>query len=461
MTDVKILELMAAKNYDEVRTIAKGLVDAGNMKAASKCFELLAIENPKDIFSRYMYAQSVKDGTHSGTALARDIALGILNDFPDVLQMTGNKDVAEVVRFAADQCRYVGPIERSVELYQKLVSISYDADDFYVLSELLATNNALDEAAINLKIAMMLNPGKYSGKDNNFSIEVIDQEKFIKPKLTIGRYPKKEDFLGDLKNLMLNHIAIDLKQSKKIINSRTNFFSMGSCFARHVAKNLLDAGYKCNHLEIAEHINTTFANKYFVEWLREKDYESNVTKRFKELLPEGWSRENLLLSLKQCDVFILTLGVAPAFFDRETGEYILPKPSELNNRVLADKYEFKNTSVIENLENVRYLIDFVRVLSPECSVVVTVSPIPLMASFNYKSCVVADCLSKSTMRIVAEELVQHSKYKDIYYWPSFEFFRWGGSSSSLFFGADDGNSIHASEDKVKVVIDSFIEIFKN
>jgi len=236
---------------------------------------------------------------------------------------------------------------------------------------------------------------------------------------------------------------------------------MGSCFARHVAKNLSKAGYRCNHLEITEHINTTYANKYFVEWLRNKDYENDITKRFQELLPESWGIDNILLSLKECNVFILTLGVAPAFFDRQTGAYVLPKSSELNNRVLADKYEFKNTSVAQNLENVKYLIDFVRELSPDCSVVVTVSPIPLMASFNYQSCVVADCLSKSTMRIVAEELVHNSNYKDIYYWPSFEFFRWGGSSASAFFGADDGNSIHASEDKVKVIIDSFIEIFKN
>jgi len=215
MIDININELLTFEKYDEIKAIAQSYVESGNLKGACECYKLLAAENPKDILSRFMYAQLVKDGTHIGTALARDIALHILNDFPEMLIMTGNQNVAQIVRFAAEQCRYVGPIDRALELYQKLVSISYDADDFYALSEILAINNEIDEAGINLKIAIMLKPEKYANKDDKNNLEIIDHQKIKNHKLKIGRYPKQEDFLGDLKNLIVNHIAVDLKNSKK------------------------------------------------------------------------------------------------------------------------------------------------------------------------------------------------------------------------------------------------------
>ena len=257
---------------------------------------------------------------------------------------------------------------------------------------------------------------------------------------------------------MKNHIANELLIAEKFIKKDTQFFSMGSCFARTVAQNLCDQGYQCQHLEITEHINTTFTNRIFVECLRNESNDDLVVNRFKELLPPDWTRESVVKSITNCDVFILTLGVAPAFFDKN-GKYVLPRASAINTMVLAEEYEYRNTSVAENLENVKYLLDCIRLFSPDCTVIVTVSPIPLMASFNNKSCVVSDCLSKSTMRVVADELVYKSSYNKIYYWPSFEVFRWAGSNASKFFGEDDDSSTHVSSNKVKDVIESFLEIF--
>ncbi len=212
-------------------------------------------------------------------------------------------------------------------------------------------------------------------------------------------------------------------------------------------------------MEISEYINTTFANRVFVDWLRDAEIDSEIRDRIVELLPRGWSKDNALQIIRNSDVFILTLGVAPAFFDRTTGAFVLPRPSALNSRVLAEKYLFRTTTVKENVDNVLYLIEFIRSISPDMKIIVTVSPVPLLASFEYESAVQADCLSKSTMRLVAHEVVNGSNISNILYWPSFEVFRWAGSNASDYYAADDGAAWHVSEDKVAGTVRAFVEMF--
>ena len=128
--------------------------------------------------------------------------------------------------------------------------------------------------------------------------------------------------------------------------------------------------------------------------------------------------------------------------------------------MLAEQYNYRTTTVQENVDNVLYLIKFIRSLSSKIKIIITVSPIPMAASFEYESCIQADCLSKSIMRLVAHEVVNNSKIANILYWPSFEIFRWGGSQSSNYFSVDDGASGHVSEDKVLGTTEAFIDIFK-
>ena len=98
-------------------------------------------------------------------------------------------------------------------------------------------------------------------------------------------------------------------------------------------------------------------------------------------------------------------------------------------------------------------------MAPAIRIVITVSPVPLMTSFEFESCVQADCISKSTMRLVAHEVVQNAGLQSIYYWRWFEVFRWAGSNASDYIGADDGSSVHVSEDKVSQTIKAFIDTF--
>jgi tetratricopeptide (TPR) repeat protein len=427
--------------------------------------KVLELDN-KDIDARFIYAHLIEDGTHKKHAEARDLILSILDEQPAIFDDPSEKNL-NMIRGAAARCCNVGPFTKGIELFRKLAGASNMASDYSRLSEILTQGNFLEESISSLEKAIALDPAAYDTKANRETLEIARSRlsqassKAVTSKKKIGRYPETAEFLGDFQTLIRDHIAVNLNSEPKFLNKKTRFFTMGSCFARNLAQSLNDSGYASRHMEISEYINTTFANRVFVDWLSDADIDGAIRDRIVELMPPNWSKENTLQVIRDSDVFILTLGVAAAFFDRATGEFVLPRPSGLNSRVLAEKYQFRTTSVKENVENVLYLIEFIRNISPHMKIVITVSPVPLLASFEFESAVQADCLSKSTMRLVAHEIVNGSNISNILYWPSFEIFRWAGSNASNYYAADDGAAWHVSEEKVAGTIRAFVEMFSS
>jgi GSCFA family len=417
----------------------------------------------KDINARFVYAHLIDDGTHKKYAQARDLLLSILDEHPEIFDNPTEGNL-QLIRSAAERCGDVGPDIKAIELFRKLAPASNKACDYFRLSEALTKGNFLEESILNLEKAIALDPETYHTEANRETLKIarsnMGQTADRKnKKKKIGRYPLTEDFLGDFQGLIKNHIAVNLNNEPKFLSKDTKFFTMGSCFARNLSRGLNNSGYISHHMEIAEHINTTFANKVFVDWLGDAAVDDAISERIAGLLPPDWSKEKTLQIIKISGVFILTLGVAPAFFDKTTGDFVLPRPSGLNSRVLAGKYLYRTTSVEENVENVLHIIKFIRDITPNIKIIVTVSPVPLLASFEYESAVQADCLSKSTMRLVAHEVVNNSNISNILYWPSFEIFRWAGSNSGDYFAADDGAAWHVSEEKVAGTIKAFVDMF--
>jgi tetratricopeptide (TPR) repeat protein len=413
----------------QIKDLAYKYIEDKDYVSAQLAFKKLLDLDNKDINARFVYAHLIDDGTHKKHAEARDLMLSILDDHPEIFENPTDGNL-QLIRSAAERCSHIGPLSKAIELFRKLAHASNMAADYFHFSEILTHGDFFEESISSLEKAMTLDPTTYDTPANRETLEVARSRakqttsKAGDSKPKVGRYPETRDFLGDFQKLMKDHIAVNLNSEPKFLNRNTRFFTMGSCFARNLARSLKDSGYFSNHMEISEYINTTFANRVFVEWLGEADIHVAIRDRIVELLPPGWSRENTLQVIKNSDVFILTLGVAAAFFDKATGAFVLPRPSALNSRALAEKYLFRTTSVEENVGNVLYLIEFVRTLAPHIKIVVTVSPVPLLASFEYESAVQADCLSKSTMRLVAHEVVNNSNISNILYWPSFEVFRW-------------------------------------
>jgi tetratricopeptide (TPR) repeat protein len=425
--------------------------------------KILELDN-NDINARFVYAQLIDNGAHKKRAEARDLMLSILDAHPEIFDLP-TEDNLHLIRGAAVRCSHVRPSPRAIELFRKLAHATNEASDYFQLSEALTKGNFLEESISSLEKAMALDPANFDTQANRETLEIARSHASSTPsrpatnKRKVGHYPGTTDFLGDFQKLIRDHIAVNLTSESKFLNKTTRFFTMGSCFARNLSKRLNNGDYVSHHMEISEYINTTFANRAFVDWLSDAAVDVAIRDRIAELLPPRWNKEAALQVIRNSDVFILTLGVAPAFFDRATGDFVLPRPSALNSRALAEKYLFRTTSVKENVDNVLYLIKFIRDISPDIRIVVTVSPVPLQASFEFESAVQADCLSKSTMRLVAHEVVNNSNISNILYWPSFEVFRWAGSNASDYYAADDGAAWHVSEDKVAGTVRAFVDMF--
>ena len=436
-------------------------MSTGDTEGAAENFRRVVELVPEHLEARLQLAFAMgRVGGHKGVAECRDLMLGVFAAHPDFI---ANHPLGlPALRTAAECCRYVGPQQEAARLGKLLAERTNEADDYFHLSESYANIDQLAEAEAALKMAIKLAPEKYEKSIQRQTLEMIESARKEKSKpatVKRGRYPVHEDFHGDLGHLIRTHLAADHKQAERFIAKDSVFFTMGSCFARNISAALTRGGYNATHMEISEYINTTFANRHFVDWLDGSLTDQALIERIEELLPQGFSKDAILERIRHTSVFILTLGVAPAFFDRQNGNFVMPRPTSLNMRALAEKYLSRTTTVAENVENVRYLLDFIRRVAPKVKFVVTVSPVPLQMSFEFESAVVADCLSKSTMRLVAHEIVNNSGIEDIYYWPSFEVFRWAGSQAGPYFGTDDGAAWHVSEAAVSTTVNSFIETF--
>jgi tetratricopeptide (TPR) repeat protein len=470
---------MAGAPYEE----ALRLLDSGDVQAASLVIERALESAPDDpgalfVYGRVLfilqhYAQAVEafaaashaDPANVEPALAWSIALKALDTqkaggaardlLLELVERFPGDD--RILREAASACQNRGPLEKALELWRRLAARSSDAEDQFRLSESLAVLGRRREAVEALRAAARLDPKRYGAalEDADIAAEPVQRTR-----VTRARYPESKAIRDDLKTAIIQHVLGDL-DLPKFITRQTSFFTMGSCFAWNIARALKKLGYSTTCMPMSEEINTSFANRRFVDWLEDAIDAPELAQRIADMLPGGISKESLLADLRKAEVFIMTLGVGAAFFDRATGAFVMPKPSSLNTRTLAEKYEFRTTSVAENVENVAYVIDFARRVNPDVRVFVTVSPVPMHMTFEFASAVVADCISKSTMRVAAHEVVSKlARTGNVHYFPSFEVFRWlGAHLEQAVYGTDDGAAWHVSEEIVDLVLSCFVEKF--
>jgi hypothetical protein len=129
-----------------------------------------------------------------------------------------------------------------------------------------------------------------------------------------------------------------------------------------------------------------------------------------------------------------------------------------NMALQSESIVFRTISVSENVENLTRIAELIWKASPHAMLVLTVSPVPLRASLEHNSALVADCLSKSTLRVAADEFLRKEKKRALY-WPSFEAVRWMGSYTDAAFGAEDGSAFHVNQAVVTEVLRAFIRCF--
>jgi len=122
--------------------------------------------------------------------------------------------------------------------------------------------------------------------------------------------------------------------------------------------------------------------------------------------------------ISQCRVVIITLGLVEVWRDNTANVFI--------NRLIPDmlssypnRYELHLTSFVENLLNLERIHGLLSQFGhQDVQIVVTVSPVPLQATFSGEDVVIANTHSKSLLRAVAQEWA--TSHENVHYFPSYE-----------------------------------------
>src|SRR5215472_1605415 len=218
---------------------------------------------------------------------------------------------------------------------------------------------------------------------------------------------------------------------RPFINKTVPITAFGSCFAAHISEYLLAAGYKVfgRNLDLDAHIIrfgegmvNTFAIRQQLEWaLHEREFAENLWfgahKEIAALDPA--IRAQTYEIIHATKVFIITLGLSEIWYDKTSGDaFWRAIPAHLFD---AKRHGFRLSAPAENYENLVAILRLIRRLHADASVIFTLSPIPLMATFRPVSCLTANSVSKAILRVAIDQLMQdYRKDEGLYYFPSYE-----------------------------------------
>jgi len=120
--------------------------------------------------------------------------------------------------------------------------------------------------------------------------------------------------------------------------------------------------------------------------------------------------------LRDSEVLIVTLGLSEVWRNRRDGcaFYLMPPPEVFDER----RHEHALLSVDENVENLERFYAKVRAANPDLRLVLTLSPVPLLATYQDRHAVVADTVSKALLRVAIDEFSR--AHPEVVYFPSYE-----------------------------------------
>ena len=259
------------------------------------------------------------------------------------------------------------------------------------------------------------------------------------------------------------------------IDPNSKVATAGSCFAQNISRKLRQIGFNYYVPEAGEHLepeqrlphnygvfSARFGNIYTTAQLRQlfdeafgrrtpaETYWKDANGRFfdvfrQQVEPNGFAtleelkadREAHLAAVRTMfetsDVFIFTLGLTEAWRSKADGSVYSSAPGVVAGDCDPDKYEFVNFTVPEVWEELETFLKALKEVNPGIKVLLTVSPVPLIATFENRNVLVSTTYSKSVLRVVAEMAIKAFDWVD--YFPSFEIFN-GSFSGGMYYEPD-------------------------
>jgi hypothetical protein len=227
----------------------------------------------------------------------------------------------------------------------------------------------------------------------------------------------------------------DSRSKEKTFNVSLPSFSkesvvltLGSCFAHNIRNSLSSLGLKTNSLVFYDDdITTTLAMKEHFEWIvADKTFRTenlharsagttlqNINDQIEEY------KKQSLVTLTNCSSVILTFGLSETWIDSD-GRSLWRWPGR--DKVKSENLSFKILSTEENKNNIKEIISLIKQVNPTTSIIITLSPIPLGATFRKDYNInIANTASKTRIRSAIDEFFIENTDDKIFYWPSYEF----------------------------------------
>ncbi len=126
---------------------------------------------------------------------------------------------------------------------------------------------------------------------------------------------------------------------------------------------------------------------------------------------------------EDCNVFVYTLGLTEGWESPIDGAVFPLAPGVVDSHAEA---RFHNFTVGEMEADLRQFLKYFWTVNPGCRVILTVSPVPLIATFEARHALVSNTYSKAALRVVADAISRESDLVD--YFPSYEIITGLGNS---------------------------------
>ena len=262
-------------------------------------------------------------------------------------------------------------------------------------------------------------------------------------------------------------------------------FTIGSCFAREIEKQLLQLGFEVPmaHLYIppeerASDSPNDILNKYVpqamaneLRWVLDPAFvfpeqallqvaddlwhdphlAANIMPATLERVKERRKQViDMYQSVRQCRIIIITLGLVEAWYDTQTGLYLNGTPPGAAFKRYRNRFEMHLLSYEEIMASLADIYQLLKIHGhPDFKILLTVSPVPFKATFTQNDAMVANCYSKSVLRAAAEVFVR--QHENVDYFPSYETVTMG--ERSLNYEADN---IHVRREVVANIMNQVV-----
>lgn len=249
----------------------------------------------------------------------------------------------------------------------------------------------------------------------------------------------------------------------------------GSCFAQHISRKLGEIGFNYfvpedgAALEAAERrrrnygvFSARFGNLYTTTQLRQLFEEACgarvpherawrrpdgrwIDPYRPQIEPDGFgSAEEVLRerathldyvrqAFTECDVLVFTLGLTEAWRSTRDGSVFPIAPGVVAEGVDRADYEPVNFELHEVAADLAAFLERLRATNPSVRVLLTVSPVPLIATFEDRNVLVSTTYSKAVLRVAADMTIRRFDWVD--YFPSYEIIT-GSNNGGRYYEAD-------------------------